>query len=139
MVKRVRTLKQQVEERRPGEPCCLPGVAPRLTDSQSEEAAELFKALADPARLQILDVLSQHAGLVCACDLEGRVGRPDARTGERPKQPTISHHLKVLRDAGLIDGEKHGPWVYYSVCRERLAQIKALVDGVAGRRGGGCG
>ncbi len=128
VVKRVRTLKQQVEERRPGEPCCLPGVAPRLTDAQSEEAAELFKALADPARLQILDILSQHAGLVCACDLEGRVGRPDARTGERPKQPTISHHLKVLRDAGLIEAEKHGLWVFYFLNRERLAGLKRLLN-----------
>jgi ArsR family transcriptional regulator len=110
-----------------GQGCCVPGVAPRLGDANAARVAALLKALADPARLQILDVLSQHAGEVCACDLEGVVGLP-GEAGRRPKQPTISHHLKVLREAGLIDGRKRGLWTYYFVCRERLAEIKTLLD-----------
>ncbi len=107
--------------------CCIPGVTPRLSDSEAQAAAQLLKALADPARLQILDVLTQHDGLVCVCDLEGIVGLPDPQTGQRPKQPTISHHLKVLRGAGLVDYAKRGQWAYYSVRRERLAEARALL------------
>ncbi|NJK81222.1 MAG: helix-turn-helix transcriptional regulator [Chloroflexaceae bacterium] len=107
--------------------CCLPGITPRLSDSEAQAAALLLKALADPARLQILDVLAQHERLVCVCDLEGIVGVPDPETGQRPKQPTISHHLKVLRLAGLVDYEKRGQWAYYAVRRERLAAAQALI------------
>ena len=109
-------------KRQPGNACCTPAVTPRLSDDEAREAAELLKALADPARLQILDVLGQHTGYVCVCDLEGVVGLPDAQTGQRPKQPTISHHLRVLREAGLVDYEKRGLWAYYFVRRERLAE-----------------
>src|SRR3712207_3077086 len=95
--------------------CCgVRVVAPRLADERAKQAAELFKALADPARLQILDVLARQGREVCVCDLEGIVGLPDAR-GHRPKQPTISHHLRVLRDAGLVGYEKRGQWAYYFV------------------------
>jgi ArsR family transcriptional regulator len=100
---------------------------PRLSDSEAQAAAALLKALADPARLQILDVLAQHDRLVCVCDLEGIVGLPDPQTGQRPKQPTISHHLKVLRTAGLVDYEKRGQWAYYAVRRECLAKAQALI------------
>jgi ArsR family transcriptional regulator len=100
---------------------------PRLSDSEAQAAAVLLKALADPARLQILDVLAQHDRLVCVCDLEGVVGLPDPQTGQRPKQPTISHHLKVLRTAGLVDYEKRGQWAHYTVCRERLAEAQSLI------------
>ncbi len=107
--------------------CCQPGITPRLSDSEAQAATVLLKALADPARLQILDVLGQHGGLVCVCDLEGVVGIPDLQTGQRPKQPTISHHLKVLRLAGLVVYEKRGQWAYYSVRHERLAEVQALI------------
>jgi ArsR family transcriptional regulator len=107
--------------------CCLPGITPRLSDSEAQSAAALLKALADPARLQILDVLAQHDRLVCVCDLEGIVGLPDPQTGQRPKQPTISHHLKVLRTAGLVDYEKRGQWAYYAVRCERLAEAQVLI------------
>jgi ArsR family transcriptional regulator len=107
--------------------CCGPVVQPQLSDEGAQQAAELFKALADPARLQILDVLSQHAGDVCACDFEGMVGLPDAATGQRPKQPTISHHLKVLRAAGLVESEKRGLWVYYFIRPERLPIVKTVL------------
>ncbi len=112
--------------------CCLPGITPRLSDAEAQAAATLLKALADPARLQILDVLSQQDGQVCVCDLEGIVGVPDPATGQRPKQPTISHHLKVLRMAGLVDYEKRGQWAYYSVCRARLAEVQALIKALRG-------
>ena len=114
--------------RRPGQACCEPGLGPRMSDEQAVAATDLLKALADPARLQILDILGQHAGSVCVCDFEGLVGLPDKQTGQRPRQPTISHHLKVLRDAGLVGYEKRGLWAYYFVRRERLAEAQALLD-----------
>ena len=107
--------------------CCEGGVALRVAEKDVADAAALFKALSDPARLQILDILSQRGGEVCACDFEGVVGMPNADTGTRPKQPTISHHLRVLREAGLIDGEKRGLWVYYTVCHERLACVLSIL------------
>jgi ArsR family transcriptional regulator len=111
-----------------GAACCDLAYGPRLSDRGAEGAAGLFKALADPARLQILDILSQQAGEVCACDFEGRVGLPGADSGQRPKQPTISHHLKVLREAGLVTARKRGLWVYYSVRPERLDTLRAILD-----------
>ncbi len=108
--------------------CTCSRVAPRLSDTEAQAAANLFKALADPARLQILDVLSQETKQVCVCDLEGLVGLPDTHTGQRPRQPTISHHLKVLRDAGLVGYEKRGLWVYYYVHREQLAAVQAVLE-----------
>ncbi len=113
--------------------CCNQAVSSRLADEQARAAAELLRALADPARLQILDILSQRGGEVCVCDLEGNVGLPDEQTGQRPKQPTISHHLKVLRAAGLIDCEKRGVWAYYFLRRERLAEVQALLTGLLSR------
>ncbi len=114
--------------RAPGQACCVLPNALRLSDAKSQELAQLFKALADPARLQILDLLSQQAGQICACDFEGVVGLPDDETGRRPKQPTISHHLKVLREVGLVGSEKRGQWVYYFVDREQLAHLKDLLQ-----------
>jgi ArsR family transcriptional regulator len=120
-------------EREPNHPedctCCeCSTLTPRLSDSDALAAATLFKALADPARLHILDVLGQQTRQVCVCDLEGVVGLPDALTGQRPRQATISHHLKVLRDAGLVGYQKRGLWVYYYVHRERLATIQGFLE-----------
>lgn len=112
--------------RQVGQSCCVP-VAPRLDDAAARQAADLLKALADPARLQILDILVQRSGLVCVCDFEGVVGLPDPATGQRPKQSTISHHLRVLREAGLVGYEKQGLWAYYFVHRERLADVQSLL------------
>lgn len=108
-------------------------VRPQLDDAAARTTADVFKALADPARLQILDVLSQHAGAVCVCDLEGVVGLPDAG-GQRPKQATISHHLRVLRDAGLIGYQKQGQWAYYFIHRERFAEVQTLLKQLARRQ-----
>lgn len=107
--------------------CCDSSATPRLSDAEAAAAADLLKALADPARLQILDMLSQHAGAVCVCDLEGVVGLPDAN-GQRPKQSTISHHLRVLREAGLVDCEKRGLWAYYFVIRDRLNAARSILE-----------
>ena len=107
--------------------CCAPDSTSQLADEAAKTAADLFKALADPARLQILAILSERAGEVCVCDLEGHVGLPDELTGQRPKQPTVSHHLKVLRDAGLVGCEKRGVWAYYFLRREQLAAAQDLL------------
>ena len=78
-----------------------------------------FAALADPARLRILSLLaSAAAGEVCACDLVEPVGRA---------QPTVSHHLKVLSEAGLIVGDKRGRWIWYRLVPERLAQLRTAL------------
>lgn len=114
-------------KRQTGQNCCTT-VMPRLGNEQAKAAADLFKALADPTRLQILDILVQHTGKVCVCDFEGVVGLPDPQTGQRPKQPTISHHLRVLREVGLVDYEKQGVWAYYFVQPERLAEARLLLD-----------
>jgi ArsR family transcriptional regulator len=101
------------------DPCCPPiGDAP-LGESEAIELARNFAALADPARLRILSMLaSAEAGETCACDLVEPVGR---------SQPTVSHHLKVLSEAGLIVGDKRGRWVWYRAVPERLAQLRAAL------------
>ncbi len=106
----------------------------RLDDRRSAALAALFRALGDPARLQILDILAQRAGEVCVCDLEGAVGLPDAATGQRPKQSTVSHHLRVLKDGGLIDSRKRGQWVYYFLRAGWLEDIRECVDFFSLRR-----
>jgi ArsR family transcriptional regulator len=89
-----------------GEPCCEPVVYPDVDRERAARLAALAKALGDPIRLQIVDVLRRHAGQVCVCELV-----PLFDIG----QPTLSHHLKKLRDAGIVDSEKRGLWSYYYV------------------------
>lgn len=110
------------------EPVSLSEVKPRLSDDVSRRAATTLKALADPTRLQILDVLSQWRGELSVHDLEGIVGLPDPKTGQRPRQPTISHHLRMLRDAGFVDCQRRGLWVYYFVRRERINDVQRLLN-----------
>ena len=99
--------------------CCPTiGEAP-LSEADAVELARGFAALADPARLRVLSLLaSAEAGEVCACDLVAPVGR---------SQPTVSHHLKVLSEAGLIVGDKRGRWIWYRVVPERLAQLRTAL------------
>ncbi len=114
--------------REQGQCCGFPRRALRLDDKRSLRLGRLFKALSDPARLQILDILAQRAGEVCVCDFEGTVGLPDEATGDRPKQPTVSHHLRVLRESGLIDSRRRGQWVYYFLRREKLEDIRECIE-----------
>ena len=97
-----------------GEPCCEPVVYPDIEREHAERMAEVAKALGDPVRMQLVDVLRKHAGKVCVCEL---VPLFDV------SQPTISHHLKVLRDAGIVESERQGLWSYYYVLPEGLTQL----------------
>lgn len=104
--------------------CCSPLVAEPLTGEQSAELARVFKAMGDPVRLRLLSLIASHAGgEACVCDLTDVFDL----TG-----PTISHHLKVLREAGLISGERRGTWIYYRVQPDVLRRLSAvLVPGEA--------
>jgi ArsR family transcriptional regulator len=98
--------------------CCSPLVRRPLSSAQAAELARMFKAMGDPVRLRLLSLVASHDGEACVCDLSGVFDL----TG-----PTISHHLKVLREAGLIAGERRGTWVYYRVLPDALRQVSALV------------
>ncbi|ADJ42580.1 ArsR family transcriptional regulator [Amycolatopsis mediterranei S699] len=99
--------------------CCSPLAREPLTEVQAVELAKLFKAMADPVRLRLLSLIASHAGgEACVCDLTDAFDL----TG-----PTISHHLKVLRESGLITGERRGTWVYYRVHPEVLARLSAVL------------
>jgi ArsR family transcriptional regulator len=99
--------------------CCSPLAREPLTEPQAVELSKLFKAMADPVRLRLLSLIASHTGgEACVCDLTDAF----ALTG-----PTISHHLKVLRESGLITGERRGTWVYYRVHPEVLARLSAVL------------
>ncbi len=96
---------------------CCGGVGDAaLTVEQADSLAAAFAALADPARLRVLSLIAtSDAGEVCACDLVGPLGK---------SQPTVSHHLKVLREAGLVVSDKRGVWMWYRVVPERLVELR---------------
>ncbi len=99
--------------------CCAPVTAGVLDESDAEDLAAAFKVLADPARLRLLSmVAAAKTGEACACDLVGPVGR---------SQPTVSHHLSMLVDAGLLVREKRGRWAWYRVVPERLQALQAAL------------
>ena len=103
------------KQKRPnGEACCEPVVYPEIEREQAERVARVAKALGDPIRLQLVDVLRKHAGKVCVCEL---VPLFDL------SQPTVSHHLKVLREAGLVGSERQGLWAYYYVNDDALEEV----------------
>lgn len=95
--------------------CCGTPVRSALTDAEARPLAERFAALADPNRLRLLEILGRHGRQVCVCDLAAAL--PLA-------QPTISHHLRVLRAAGLVDYEKQGVWAYYYVRPDALSALR---------------
>jgi ArsR family transcriptional regulator len=97
-----------------GQPCCEPVVYPDIERVQAERIAEVAKALGDPVRMQLVDVLRKHAGKVCVCEL---VPLFDL------SQSTVSHHLKKLRDAGIVGSERRGLWAYYYVKPEALEEL----------------
>jgi ArsR family transcriptional regulator, arsenate/arsenite/antimonite-responsive transcriptional repressor len=99
--------------------CCAPLSAQPLTMEQAEQVAPLLKALADPVRLRLMSlVASRPGGEACVCDLNDAFDL---------SQPTISHHLKVLHEARLVDRDKRGVWVYYRVRPQALASLGALI------------
>ncbi len=99
--------------------CCSPIVREPLDASQAAELATAFKALGDPVRLRLFSLIASHAdGEACVCDLTGEFD---------VSQPTISHHLKVLREAGLLTSERRASWVYYRVAPESLAALAKLL------------
>jgi ArsR family transcriptional regulator, arsenate/arsenite/antimonite-responsive transcriptional repressor len=99
--------------------CCAPLAAEPLSAEQAGTLAAMFKALSDPVRLRLLSLIASHGGEVCVCDLTPRF----SVTG-----PTISHHLKALREAGLIDCERRGTWVYYWLRPGVLDQLASVLD-----------
>jgi ArsR family transcriptional regulator len=94
--------------------CCPSVVAEPLATADAEDLARVFAALGDPVRLRLLSLVA-NAGEICSCDLQDPLGKA---------QPTISHHTKVLADAGLIVGEKRGRWVWWRVEPNRLAAVR---------------
>jgi ArsR family transcriptional regulator, arsenate/arsenite/antimonite-responsive transcriptional repressor len=99
--------------------CCAPLAAPTLSDDQAAATARLFKALGDPHRVRIVNQLVNSPEPVCACDFNEPLGLA---------QPTVSHHLKKLVQAGLLDREQRGVWAYYSLNRDALGRLAAAVD-----------
>jgi ArsR family transcriptional regulator len=99
--------------------CCAPLSDEPLSVEQAEQVAPLLKALADPVRLRLISLVASHpGGEACVCDLNDAFDL---------SQPTISHHLKVLHDAGLLDRDKRGVWVFYRARTEALASLGALI------------
>ena len=99
--------------------CCAPLAAPELSDEEAEATADLFRALADPARVRIVNLLATAREPVCACNLNDPVGL---------SQPTVSHHLKKLVDVGLLDREQRGKWAYFSLKRDAVEKLAAVAD-----------
>jgi ArsR family transcriptional regulator len=97
--------------------CCTPLDAPTMSHDEAEATAALFKALADPARVRIVNMLATADEDVCVCDLTPQLGLA---------QPTVSHHLRKLADAGLLRRRRQGTWAYYSLDREALARLEAV-------------
>lgn len=111
------------EPRALGERCCARDARPAISPRAAERLAGDADLLSHPVRVQLLALLARSEGRVCVCDLEAAVP---------VKQPTVSHHLRILREAGLVDSEKRGQWAYYFVHRPALDALRArLADGLA--------
>src|SRR5689334_9069957 len=99
--------------------CCAPLGAPSLSDDEAEATAALFKALADPARVRAVNLLATSDDPVCICNLTEPLGL---------SQPTVSHHMKKLLEAGLVEREQRGKWAYFSLKRDAVARLAAVAD-----------
>jgi len=97
--------------------CCMPLDAPAMSDDEAAATAALFKALADPARVRIVNMLATADEGVCVCDLVPHLGL---------SQPTVSHHLRKLAEAGLLERRQQGTWAFYSLDRDALARLEAV-------------
>ena len=98
--------------------CCRPLGAPTLEEEEAQATADVFKALGDPARVKIVNLLARAEEPVCACDFIPGLGL---------SQATVSHHLKKLTDAGLLDREQRGKWAYFSLNPEAVSNLESLV------------
>jgi ArsR family transcriptional regulator len=96
--------------------CCEPVVYPDVDRDEASRMADVARALADPVRVQLVDVLRKHAGKVCVCELVPLF---------ELSQPTVSHHLKVLREAGIVGCERQGLWAFYYVIPGALEELSA--------------
>lgn len=108
-----------VETRKEAVVCCAPLAASTLTDEEATATAQLFKALGDPARVRLVNLLATSGGAVCMCDLIEPVGL---------SQPTVSHHMKKLVDAGLVEREQRGKWAYFSLKRDAVEKLAVVAD-----------
>lgn len=116
-------METDTNEVKMSEPCCTPLTAPDLDEVEATELSEVFKVLADPARLRLLSLIANAPeGEACACDLVAPLDR---------SQPTVSHHLALLVAAGLLTREKRGRWAWYRLVPERLAGIRAVLEPAA--------
>ena len=107
------------QKRAKGDPCCEPVVYPDVERAKAERMGQVAKALGDPVRIQLVDVLRKHAGKVCVCEL---VPLFDLSQG------TVSHHLKKLRDAGIVNSERRGLWAYYYVEPDAMEELSAWLS-----------
>jgi ArsR family transcriptional regulator, arsenate/arsenite/antimonite-responsive transcriptional repressor len=99
--------------------CCPPLLAGNLTDAEANSVALLFRVLGEPARLQLLSLIAaQPSGEVCACELVESLGL---------SQPTVSHHLKVMYEAGLLTKERRGTWIYYRIVQSQLVALRNVL------------
>jgi ArsR family transcriptional regulator len=99
--------------------CCAPLGAPRLSEDEATATAELFKALGDPARVRLVNLLATADGPVCMCELIEPLGLA---------QPTVSHHAKRLVEAGLVEREQRGKWAYFSLKRDAVEKLAVVAD-----------
>ena len=99
--------------------CCAPLAASPLSEEEAEATAKLFKALGDPARVRLVNLLATADGPVCMCDLIEPVGLA---------QPTVSHHMRKLLDAGLVEREQRGKWAHFSLNRDAVLKLAVVAD-----------
>ena len=99
--------------------CCTPLAAPSMSQDEAAATASLFKALSDPARVRIVNMLAAADDGVCVCDLVPHLGL---------SQPTVSHHLRKLAEAGLLRRRRQGTWAFYSLDRDALARLEAVTS-----------
>jgi ArsR family transcriptional regulator len=105
----------------PAPACCSPIAQTSLDAAQAVDLARMFKALGDPVRLRILSrITSAPEGEICVCEITGDAFDVSG--------PTVSHHLRVLREAGLIEGERRGTWIYYRPVRQSIEQLATLLQ-----------